>query len=67
MALYQVVRAWHGVAVGDIVELGDKPHSSLVANVKPAPKGVAEPTVGGEPEAPPAPALPVAPPAGKKA
>lgn len=34
MAKYQVVRAWHGVTVGQVVEM-EKVHSSLKANVIP--------------------------------
>jgi F0F1-type ATP synthase membrane subunit b/b' len=34
MAKYQVVRAWHGVSVGQVVEL-DEVHPSLKANVMP--------------------------------
>ncbi|MGO3872090.1 MAG: hypothetical protein ACTJH7_18545, partial [Alcaligenes sp.] len=34
MAKYQVVRAWHGVAVGQVVEM-EKVHPSLKANVIP--------------------------------
>lgn len=34
MAKYQVVRAWHGVTVGQVVEM-EKVHPSLKANVIP--------------------------------
>ena len=33
MASYEVIRAWHGVEVGDIIET-DKLHSALNAHVR---------------------------------
>jgi len=38
MAKYEVVRAWHGVKVGDVVET-DKLHPALKSNVRVLPGG----------------------------
>lgn len=42
MAKYQVTRAWHGVVVGDVVEL-EEVHPSLKSHVMKIPDGVLTP------------------------
>ncbi|YCF39279.1 glycoprotein [Pseudomonas aeruginosa] len=46
---YEVVRPWHGVAAGDVVEIDDL-HPALKANVRPLKGEVAE-LVPASPEA----------------
>lgn len=53
MALYEIVRPWHGVNKGDVIEL-DKVHFALESHVKSASKGVtlapATPEAASEPK-----------------
>lgn len=48
--LYQVIRKFHGVGVGEIVEVEGTPHRAIAANLRLAPKGVEAATAKG-PEA----------------
>lgn len=42
MAKYQVIRAWYGKKVGDIVEIKGKPHRALASHVRPLSGQMAE-------------------------
>ena len=50
MAKYEVVRPWHGVAIGDVVEF-EKLHPALKANVHPLPDNATGSLTPATPEA----------------